>query len=171
MRRIRLSHLTLRLPALLLSGVLVTTLLTGCSSRGTRNGPATPEEQAAIRAALEAYLPLLSQGYATGNLEPLRALAAEREVARVHKRVLELAEEGKVVEPELHELTVENVTIWNFANAYATTLEVWDLHVYAAGSRFQLSERLGQPNRVRYQLKRQGDHWRILQRDLDQTLE
>ncbi len=131
----------------------------------------TDEDRSGVESTLRAYLPLLSEAYESGNIEPLRAYAAERELARVFTRVSELADEGKVVEPTFRELTLEDVQIWNHSNAFATTVEVWDLRVYPTGSSTVLSEELGQSNRVKYQLKRRGDEWQILARELEQTLE
>ena len=41
-------------------------------------------------------------------------------------------------------------------------MEVWDLRSLALGSREPLAEDLGQSNRVKYQLKREGDSWKVL---------
>jgi len=128
---------------------------------------ASGEEQkqvdtAAIAAALEAYLPLLGQAYATGDLAPLEGLAAQKEIAAVEKRISELADQGRVLEPIFRELTVEDVKVFNYANAYVTTVEVWDLRSLATGSREQLAEDVGQRNRVKYQLKREGGSWKVL---------
>jgi hypothetical protein len=115
-----------------------------------------------IAAALEAYLPLLGQAYATGELVPLEGLAAQKEVAAIQKRISDLADQGRILEPTFHELTIEEATVFNYANAYVTTVEVWDLRSLATGSREVLAEDLGQRNRVKYQLKREGDSWRVL---------
>ena len=37
-----------------------------------------------------------------------------------------------------------------------------DLRSLATGSREKLAEDIGQSNRVKYQLKREGDSWRVL---------
>ena len=65
-------------------------------------------------------------------------------------------------------MTIEDVRIWNYSNAYVTTLEVWDLVVYATGSDQVLASEYEQPNRVKYQLKREGDSWRILFREIQE---
>ena len=74
--------------------------------------------------------------------------------------------------------TVEQVNIWNYANAFVTTIEVWDLRVFTDGGT-QLSEELGQRSRVKYQMKRvdsmefeEGEEeWLILHREIDQSFE
>lgn len=153
-------------PVVLSLLVVLSTALSGCGPEKVSD-----EDRAAIEQTLRRYLPVLAKAYADGNIEPLREFAAERELARVYSRVSELAEEGKVVEPTFRQLTVENVTVWSYSNAYATTLEVWDLRVFPTGSSTVLSEELDQSNRVKYQLQRRGDHWQILARELEQALQ
>lgn len=137
---------------------------------GSPGGDAAAERQA-IQELLEVYLPRLAQSYATGDLEPLREFAAEREVATVEKRLLEVAAQGRTLEPELRSVVVEEVEIWRHSNAYATTLEEWDLRLYAGESRTLLSEVLAQRNRVKYQLKRDEGRWRVLYRQIEKTFE
>jgi hypothetical protein len=136
--------------------------LTGCSRQ------ASPEELQADRdevtAMLERYLALLSDGYATGNLEPMRELAAEKEVATVSKLVQEYAQQGVAIRPQLRELTLEDFAVWNTNNAYATTVEVWDLRKYVIGTETLLSEALAQSHRVKYQLKRRPEGWQVMYR-------
>jgi hypothetical protein len=150
----------------LLSSLLMTTLagslvLTAC-------GEPSPEEVQADRGEvtemLESYLALLSDGYATGNLEPMRELAADKEVATVAKLVDEYAQQGLVIRPRLRQLTLEDLTVWNANNAYATTVEVWDLRKYVIGSEQLLSEALNQGHRVKYQLKRRPEGWQVMYR-------
>jgi hypothetical protein len=66
---------------------------------------------------------------------------------------------------------VESVETWRHVNAFTTTVEVWDLRVYAAGTDVILSETIDQRNRVKYQLQRQGERWLVLFRELDATFE
>lgn len=119
-------------------------------------------DTASIEAALELYLPRLGQAYATGDLAPLEGLAAQKEIAAIEKRINDLAEQGRIVEATFRELTIEEAKVFNYANAYVSTVEIWDLRSLATGSREQLAEDLGQSNRVKYQLKRDGDSWRVL---------
>ena len=130
------------------------------------------EDHQAIEHLLEDYLPRLSQAYRTGNLEVLRGVAAEKEIASLFRRIGELANsEGRTVVPTLQSFEVEEVTIWNHSNAFVTTLEVWDLQVLATGSEKLLSEAIGQRNRVRYQLKRRDQGWQVLYRGIEATFE
>lgn len=121
-----------------------------------------------IKADLEAYLPLLGEAYATGDLEPLQGWAVEKERARVMKRLDDLTTQGRRLVPTFRQLTVEDVNIWNYSNAFVTTLEVWDLKILALGSEQVLAEELGQRNRVKYQLKREEDRWRVLFRTIQE---
>ena len=116
----------------------------------------------AIAAALEVYLPRLGQAYSTGDLTLLEGLAAQKEIAAIAKRISDLADQGRILEPIFREVTIEEAKVFNYANAYVTTVEVWDLRSLATGSREQLAEDIGQRNRVKYQLKREGDGWRVL---------
>jgi hypothetical protein len=137
----------------------------GCGGDSTSDSPVDRQE---IEDTLEAYLPLLAEAYATGDLEPLRPWAAEKEIARVHKRVQDLSYQGRTLVPTFRQLTIEEVNVWNYSNAYVTTLEVWDLVVYPTGSEQVLAEEHEQPNRVKYQLKRDGDQWRVLFRTIQE---
>ncbi len=137
----------------------------GCSESVKVDDDAAKQE---IQATLEAYLPLLGEAYATGNVEPLRDWAAEKEMARIYKIVTELAAQGRILVPTFHQLTIEELNVWNYSNAYVTTLEVWDLETYASGTDQVLAQESEQPNRVKYQLKRDEDHWRVLFRTIQE---
>jgi predicted lipid-binding transport protein (Tim44 family) len=124
-------------------------------------------DRAAVQALLEAYLPALAQAYATGDADALAGMAAPKEMASVEKRVLDLAKEGRVLQPTFKSVTVEAVDRYQHSNAFVNTVEVWDLRVTSAGSDRVLSEELDQTSRARYQLKRtdEGD-WLVLYREL-----
>ena len=137
-------------------------------------GPETvsSDQEAEIKATLLEYLPVMSQGYASGNLEPLRDYTVEKEMARMFKRISDLAVEGKSVEPELKSLTIENIYMWGSgANATVTTFEIWDLRVYASSSGRLLAEETDQRNRVQYTLKHKGDRWILYNRELIATIQ
>lgn len=123
-------------------------------------------EQAKIDAMLKEYLPKLAQAYSTRDAQVLKPLAAEKEIASVAKRIQDLADQGRVLKPSLRSFTIEDLEIWNVTNAYVTTLEIWDLHVFAAGTDTELSKELEQSNRVKYQLKREEGHWTVLYRTI-----
>ena len=101
----------------------------------------------------------------------LTGVAVEKEIAGLEKRVRDLLAEGRVIRPAPKSIQVESVETWRYVNAFATTVEVWDLRIYAAGTDALLSETLDQRNRVKYQLQRDGDHWLVLFRELDATFE
>lgn len=128
-------------------------------------GPSAARQEAdkeSIRSSLEAYLPHLAEAYATGDTATLKGLAAEKEIASVDKRIRDLASEGRSLRPTFHDLTVQDVTVWGYANAYATTSEVWDLQLFAVGTDRRISQEIGQHSVVKYQLKREDDHWLVL---------
>ncbi len=121
---------------------------------------------AGIQATLEEYLPRLAETYRTGDVRPLEGIAAAKEMATVEKRLEELHEQGRTLEPVFRGVTVEQVNTWSHSNAFVTTVEVWDLQVYTLGSHQLLSEEMGQRSRVKYQLKRDGERWNVLYRTI-----
>lgn len=149
------------------SGVGLAALLAGAAACG-RSAATEAADQAAIRQLLEAYLPALAEAYATGEVEGLAPYAAQKEVLSTRKRVRDLGGQGRQVRPRFKQLTLERVDVYQHSNAYVSTVEIWDLEVYAAGSDRKISEQLDQVNRVRYQLKRTDAGWQILYRELVQ---
>jgi len=147
-------------------GALALLLALGCSDAARQVDEEETKKE--IETTLQAYLPLLAEAYATGDLEPLRPWAAEKEMARIYKRVEELAAQGRTLVPTFRQVTVEELNVWNYSNAYATTIEIWDLEVYASGSDQILSQEYEQSNRVKYQLKRDDDRWRVLFRTIQE---
>ncbi|MEM1248162.1 MAG: hypothetical protein AAGK22_17440 [Acidobacteriota bacterium] len=131
----------------------------------------SPEDRQAIRTLLESYLPLMAESYGSGRFEKLEGFAVEKEIASVRKRVNDLALGGRDLRPELVSVEVEDITVWNHSNAFVTTLEIWNLHIYATGTETVLSEELGQRNRVKYQIKRREEGWQVLYRTLDTTFD
>ena len=89
----------------------------------------------------------------------------------VLKRIKEVRVRGERLEPTFHSVTIEDVTAWGYSNAYATTLEVWDLRLFASHGENPLAETLEQRSRVKYQLKWEEDHWVVLYRELVQTFD
>lgn len=115
---------------------------------------------------LAEYLPVLAEAYRDRAPLRLRDWVAEKEIARVHKRIEELAEQGRQLEPVFHTVTVEDVRVWGHANAYVTTVEVWDIRSVALGTGAVVQQIDGQSNRVRYQMKRDKGRWRVLFRTI-----
>lgn len=144
--------------------VLTALICAACGSSAERQEVNRDE----IKADLEVYLPLLGEAYATGNLEPLREWAVEKEISRVMKRLDDLGSQGRRLVPSFRQITVEDVSVWNYSNAFVTTVEVWDLQIRAVGTEEVLAEELGQRNRVKYQLKREQDRWRVLFRTIQE---
>lgn len=157
--------------ALVLLGALLL-LLGAC--RGSRDkAESTVEERQEIEQFIESYLPHLAEAYANRSSAPLQGFAVDKERSKVEKLFADLTAQGRIVKPEVREVTVEDFSVWNHSNAFVTTFEVWDLRVYPIGSDQVLSEAIGQRNRVKYQLKRDDEtgEWRVLWRDIVQTLE
>jgi hypothetical protein len=122
-----------------------------------------------IQAMLEAYLPILGEAYRQRKPE-LLTQAVPKEQARIGQRINELAGAGQVLEPKFKSVTVEGVSVWNHANAFVTTVEVWDVRSFSAGSFTLLKEQIDQRSRVKYQLKRDGQVWTVLYRELAENL-
>jgi hypothetical protein len=131
----------------------------------------SPEDQVAIATLLGNYLPRLADAYRSGDLTILEGLASEKEIAELDKRISDLAAEGRDVRPTFESFDIEDVTVWSHSNAFVTTIEVWDLRVYASGTDQLLSEVDDQRNRVKYQLKRREDGWQVLYRQIVTTFE
>jgi len=129
-------------------------------------GPGANQEadRQQIEALLAVYLPKLAEAYTEFEPQVLAGLAAEKEIHSVDKRIEDLLVEGRTLRPTFHEVTIESLDVWNYANAYVTTLEVWDLDLYATGAEEPYRRVVGQRDRVRYQLKREGDSWLVLYR-------
>lgn len=144
--------------------ILISLLCAACGPSAERQEVNRDE----IKADLEVYLPLLGEAYATGNLELLREWAVEKEMSRVMKRLDDLTSQGRRLIPTFRQVTIEDVNVWNYSNAFVTTVEVWDLQILATGAEEVLAEELGQSNRVKYQLKRGEDHWRVLFRTIQE---
>lgn len=152
--------------ALLVAGLLAGSL-SGCGGSAEERQEDLRQE---IHAFLLEYLPKLGEAYSLGDADVLEGLAAGKELSAVDKRIRDILAQGRILHPTFRELTVEEVNDWNWANAFVTTVEVWDLRVYASG--FEdgepISEELGERQRVRYQLKREGDRWLVLFRTIQE---
>lgn len=136
--------------------------------------PGVPEEEVdkqEIQVFLEGYLPKVGQAYAQQDASVLEGVAVPKEQARIELRTEELSAAGQVYVPEFREVTVEDVSVWNYSNAFVTTLEVWDVRALAQGTERLITESLGQRSRVKYQLKRKDDSWVVLFRELEQVFE
>ena len=142
-------------------------LLAACGETGSDEEVDRQE----IEDVLRDYLPKLGQAYATRDTSVIEGIAVPKELARIKLRTDELSASGRVYEPEFKEVTVEDVSVWNYSNAFVTTLEVWDVRSFTLGTHLLLHEGLGQRNRVKYQVKRKDDGWVILYRELDQTFD
>lgn len=125
-----------------------------------------PEVRQEIEALLEAYGPKLAEAYAGNDPSVLEGLAAPREIAAIEKRLNDIRLEGQRLEPSFQSVTIEDLQVWSYANAYVTTQEIWDLRTYATGSDQELTERLAERNRVKYQLKKIDGEWTVLFRTL-----
>ena len=133
-----------------------------CSSAESEEAEARLE----IEGMLGKYLPVLADAYREHDPLRLSEWVVEKEIARVHKRIEELADQGTSIHPTFHSVTVEDVRVWGNANAFVTTVEVWDLKSVAAGTGLIVQEINGQVNRVKYQLKKDEGRWRVLFRTI-----
>ena len=142
-------------------------LLSGCG----RSAEDLEVDRQEIEDFLRQYLPKLGEAYGTQNSQILAEMAVPKEVSRIELRTRELEERGQVYEPSFKEVTVESVSVWNYSNALVSTFEVWDVRSYTVGSHLLVNESLDQKNRVKYQLKREGDTWLVLYRELAETID
>lgn len=159
----------LRARRALLAAALLGALALGACAQASPEDEA--EDREAIQAFLEEYLPRMAEAYRTGEVEGLDPYAAAKEQEEILRMVRELAKAGEVLAPELESVQVEDITVWNEVNAYVTTVEVWDVRTFATGTERVVRERLAQPNRVKYQLKRERGRWRVFWREIEQTFD
>jgi len=147
--------------------------LLACLPLATGCGPSAADREQAreeIRATLMEYLPKMAEAYRTGEVDALSDLTTEKERSILHKHIDQLASQGRSMDTELLELTLEDLNLVTYTSAYATTTELWDVKSYAVGTDQLLGQDPRQPSRVRYQLERQHGRWIILARNRDPSL-
>lgn len=149
-----------------LTALSLALFLTACEGSGQADEEV---DKAEIQAVLEAYLPVLGKAYAESNPKLLEPWAVPKEQARIELRIAELEAQGQVYVPEFKTVTVENISVWNYSNAFVSTVEVWDVRALTLGSGMVVNESLDQRSRVKYQMKRKDDGWAILYRELEKT--
>ena len=158
----------LRTPSIVLPIVLLSSLpwLASC-------GPSEAEREQAkeeIRVTLMNYLPKMAEAYRTGEVDALEGLTTQKERSILRKNIDDLASQGRSVDTELIELTIEDLNLVTYASAYVTTAEYWKVKSYAVGTDQVLGEDPRQFSRVRYQLERKQGRWIILARNRDPSL-
>ena len=158
-------------PLLLALAPVLLALVAGLAGACGPTEEDTGRYEAQIEEDLRAYMPVLERAYRERDPSVLEPLAAEKERAFLDRRMRELNRQGQVLAPELVSLSLEDVTVWNRVNAYATTVETWNVRVLAAGSDQVLRSDENQVSRVTYQLKWDGERWRVLSRQLRETYE
>lgn len=151
--------------------VVCAVVVPGCQKAPEDVAADTAEFKATTQAVLDAYLPAMATAYASGNLEPLREWAVEKELAALERRLTIMNEQGLSLHPTLVDVVVEDAQPWNRINAFVTTVETWDLRFMTSGGGSLVSERLGERQRVKYQFKNEGGRWWILYREVGETLE
>jgi hypothetical protein len=159
----------LRVALAAFAAILLTASLAACAPSGDEGSSAGPDAE--VEAALRAYMPLLEQAYATQDPSILEPVAATKERLELEQQMRDLERQGQALVPELVELTVENVGAWNKVNAVVTTVETWHVKLNVAGTDRLIREDPEQVNRVVYQMKWDGETWRVMSRQLQQTLE
>lgn len=123
-------------------------------------------EREELRATLEEYLPRMAEVYRTGDLEPLRPYASERELAVLQKNISDQAARGQSFDNELVELTIESVSPMSEMNVMVRTVETWSVKLRPVGSEEGiLGQTEAQVSRVQYHLQRTDNRWRVMARD------
>lgn len=153
-------------PALCLT--LVTALLAvGCGPSEERRA----EDRQAVERLVADYAARLAESYRTGDANPLREVATEREIARVLGQIQSLAAEGRALRADLLRQTFDSVEVHRATAATVTTTESWRLRVVALGTEATVSESPEQSNQIVYTLTRDGGRWWILSRALRHSSE
>lgn len=153
--------------------VLPVPLLVCLASLAAACGPSEVDQDQAreeIRAALMDYLPRMAEAYRTGDVDALTDYTTQKERAILSKHISDLATQGRSMDTELLDLTIEDVNLVSYSSAYVTTTEHWNVKSFAVGTDQILGQDERQPSRVRYQLERRDDRWVILARNRDPSL-
>jgi hypothetical protein len=166
----RPGRLPARWPALLPTLALVLLVSPFLWSCGAPSEKELSEARKEIRATLMEYLPKMAEAYRTGDVTPLEGYTTQKERAILKKHIADLEKQGLTMDTKLLNLTIEDLNLVNYADAYVTTVEDWHVTTYAVGTDRVVGEDPRQNSRVRYQLQRKRDHWTILARNRDPSL-
>lgn len=132
--------------------------------------PDEAKEKEEIKWVLEHYVQGLSKAYTKQNPALLKPFAAPLEVNQVRQFIKKLRYEGYALKPTLQNLTITYMDIYNGVNAFAKTVEVWQVTLVNAHTGEVVRKAMGQVLHVTYQLKKwDREGWMITSRIPEET--
>lgn len=144
----------------LIRGLVVLSVALGLVGCGAAAGidPDTADDE--IDAVLRAYYPKLAEAYAEGDPFRLEGYAVQKEIAAVALQIKNNDERGERIHSTLEQFTIESLTV-DRTTVFVNTLEVWDIERRALGSDVVLRAYPGLRYKVRYQIKKENEQWRV----------
>jgi hypothetical protein len=158
-------------PAAVIPALSLSLIALACGSGCGASAERQARDRKEIEGLVADYAARLAESYRTGDANPLREVATEREIARVLGQIESLAAEGRALRADLLRQALDSVEIHRAAAATVTTTESWRLRVVALGTEAQVSESPEQTNQIVYTLTRDGGRWWILSRALKHSSE
>jgi len=118
--------------------------------------PISPDEQA-IRTTIERYNEILTQGYRSMNMNPMREVATQLQSEDEYIHMSSLAEGGIRLDSELKDLKFVKVSVES-TTAEVETRETWDYRQYSRATGKAVLEQKGLVYDLAYDLQRQSDN-------------
>lgn len=132
-----------------IAALLALALLAGCSA-----APRMSEDEKAVRATLERYNQLLTEGYRALDMNQIREVATQLQAETEYIHMSSLAEGGVRLDPTLTEFDVLKVSI-EATSATAETREIWDYRHYARANGELVLEEKGLVYHLAWDLEKQ----------------
>lgn len=139
-----------------ISLLLTLTVAAGC----TPAAELSPDEQA-IRATIQRYNQLLTEGYRSLNMNPMQEVADKLQAESEYIHMSSLAEGGIRLDPELKELRFVSVSV-EATSAQVETKETWDYRHYSRTTGRLVLEQKGLVYDLAWDLSRKpGGKWLV----------
>jgi len=134
--------------------ILIAVLFALALSAGCSSAPGMSEDEKAIRATLERYNQLLTEGYRALDMNRMGEVATKLQSENEYIHMSSLAEGGVRLDPTLKKLDVLSVSI-EATSATAETEETWDYRHYSRASGDLVLEETGLVYRLAWDLEKQ----------------
>lgn len=133
----------------------------GCGTEG-----ASPEQRAAVEAAVREYLDALSTTYAEMDPSALESHASPNEIQHVDTMLRTLAQGGDRLEARLLGIEFEAVEVFRSVNATVRLVEIWDVGRYDAFSGRETGRNAESIQSTLIQLRRVDGSWIVVGRSI-----
>ena len=97
---------------------------------GCEKTSASPQQEAAIKKAVDGYLHALAEAYSTLNVNVLEGHASPNEILAVKSLLRDLASTGDRLDASLRTYDIERLAVFREVNASVKLIEVWDVVRY-----------------------------------------